>query len=276
MIHKLIRPVTYCVLLLVALLIVSPILFMVVGSFKPDALVFAEAGTWKAFFPETWTFQNYSDVFARVDFARFMLNSLLITGTVVGGGLVVNAFAAYALARLRWRGRETVLGAVMVLLIIPFEAIAVPLFFGASSLGWRDTFSVQIIPFIANPFSIYLFYTYFLGIPEELEEAARVDGAGLLRIFIEIIIPNARPAFASVAILTFLVQWGFFLWPLLVTTDEMVRPLPVAIAAFYTLPPLQWGDILAFAVMMVSPILLVFLIFQRWFIRSVASSAIKG
>jgi multiple sugar transport system permease protein len=143
-------------------------------------------------------------------------------------------------------------------------------------LGWRDTYIVQIVPFVANAFSIYLFYTFFIGLPKELDEAARVDGAGPLRIFLRIIAPNSKPVFATVAILTFLTQWGSFLWPLMVTSGEAVRPLPVAIAEFHTLPPLQWGDIMAFGVMMVAPILIVFVIFQRWFIQGVSATGIKG
>ncbi|HSG63321.1 MAG TPA: carbohydrate ABC transporter permease, partial [Pseudomonadales bacterium] len=162
------------------------------------------------------------------------------------------------------------------ILILPLEAIAVPLFYQVSMWGWRDTYIVQILPFIANAFSIFLFYTFFLSLPRELEDAARIDGAGTSRIFFTIIIPNSKPAFATVAILTFLTQWGVFLWPLMVTSSESVRPLPLAISTFYTLPPLQWGDIFAFSVMMVLPVLLVFWFFQRWFIRGVASTGIKG
>jgi len=161
-------------------------------------------------------------------------------------------------------------------MIIPLEAIAVPLFYEVMLLGWRDTYLVQIVPFIANAFSIFLFYTFFIGLPRELEEAARIDGAGPLRTFFSIIAPNAKPVFATVAILTFLTQWGAFLWPLMVTHSENVRPLPLGIATFYTLPPLQWGDIFAFGVMMIIPVLLLFIAFQRWFIKGVATTGIKG
>jgi len=205
-----------------------------------------------------------------------MFNSVIITGTIVAGGLIVNSLAGYAFARLRWHGRDYIFALVIALMILPFEAIAVPLFYQMSVIGWRDTYIVQIIPFIANAFSIYLFYTFFIGLPKELDEAARVDGAGPLLIFLKIIAPNSRPVFATVAILTFLTQWGSFLWPLMVTSGEAVRPLPVAIATFHTLPPLQWGDIMAFGVMMVAPILVIFIIFQRWFIQGVSFTGIKG
>jgi multiple sugar transport system permease protein len=267
---------SYLILTVLALLFIAPIVFMIVGSLKPDELVLSEAGTFKAFLPDKVSFQNYWDVFERVDFARFFFNSLFITGAIVLAGLLVNSLAAYAFARLRWRGRALLFALVLALMIIPLEAIAVPLFFQVTLFGWRNTYVAQILPFIANAFSIYLFYTFFIGLPKELEEAARVDGAGTIRTFFEIIVPVSLPVFASVTILTFLTQWGSFLWPLMVTVDEQVRPLPVAIASFQTLPPLQWGDIMSFGVMMVAPILIVFLVFQKWFVEGVASTGTKG
>lgn len=266
----------YLVLTVAALLYIAPILFMVVASFKPDERVLPEAGTWQAFFPDEVTRDNYAAVFRRVPFGRYMLNSLLITGSIVGGGLVVNSLAGYALARLQWRGRGAVFRVVLALMILPLQAIAVPLFYQTTVLGWRDTYVVQIVPFVANAFAIYLFYTFFLGMPKELEEAARVDGAGVWRTLVEIVLPNAKPAFAAAAITTFLMYWGLYLWPLMVTTHESVRPLPLGIATFRTLPPIQWGDIMAFAVMMVAPVLVVFVIFQRWFVRGVATTGMKG
>ncbi len=267
---------SYVLLIVMALLFIAPIGFMLVASLKPDDLVLSQAGTIQGFIPQPASFQNYQDVFQRVKFGQFFLNSLLITGTVVILGLLVNSMAGYALARLRWPGRNTLLMVVLALMIIPFEAIAVPLFFQVTILGWRNTYLAQILPFVANTFSIYLFYTFFIGLPKELEEAARIDGASTIRTFFEIIVPISKPVFATVAILTFLTQWGSFLWPLMVTIGETVQPLPVAIATFQTQPPIQWGDIMSFGVMMVAPILVVFLIFQKWFVEGVASTGTKG
>lgn len=266
----------YLVLAVAALLYIAPILFMIVASFKPDDRVLPEAGSWQAFFPDQVTTENYGDVFERVRFGRYMFNSILITGSIVVGGLVVNSLAAYALARLQWWGRTAIFRMVLALMILPIQAIAVPLFYEATVLGWRDTYIAQIIPFVANAFSIYLFYAFFIGMPREFEEAARIDGAGVWRTLIEVILPNAKPAFAAVAITTFLMYWGLYLWPLMITTHEDVRPLPLAMATFRTLPPLKWADIMAFAVMMVGPVLVVFIVFQRWFVRGVATSGIKG
>ncbi len=266
----------YAALSLAVLIWVAPVVFMLVASLKPDNMILPEAGTLRAFVPASVSLDNYGDVFRRVAFGRLMLNSLVITGGIVVGGLVVNSLAGYALARLRWAGRRMALAFVVVLLVIPFEAIAVPLFYGVTILGWRDTYLAQIIPFIPNALSIYLFYTFFLTLPRELEDAACIDGAGPWRTLVEIVLPNAKPAFAAVAIVSFLLHWGIYLWPLMVTSSVTVRPLSLGIATFRTLPPLQWGDVMAFAVMMVTPVVLVFAVFQRWFVRGVAATGVRA
>ena len=266
----------YTLLICLVLLFLIPVGMMLLGSFKPDSQVLLESGNFGDYFSSELSWTNYYDVFDRVPFLNYLFNSVFITTLIVIFGLLVNSLAGYAFARLQWWGRDKILHLVIALMIIPLEAIAVPLFYEVTILGWRDTYLVQIIPFLANAFSIYLFYTFFLSLPKELEEAARIDGAGPWRIFFSIVVPNARPVFAAVAILTFLTQWGSFLWPLMVTHSEAVRPLPLGIAAFYTLPPLQWGDIFAFGVMMVLPVLVIFIAFQRWFVKGVATSGIKG
>jgi multiple sugar transport system permease protein len=274
--HVFISALSYTLLIGLALIFLIPVGVMVFGSFKLDALVLMESGTLRGYFPSEISWTNYRDVFERVPLLRYLFNSAFITTTIVMAGLLANSLAGYAFARLQWQGRDKMLMLVIALMIIPLEAIAVPLFYEVTILGWRNTYLVQIIPFIANAFSIYLFYTFFLSLPKELEEAARIDGAGPWRIFFSVVVPNAKPVFATVAILTFLTQWGSFLWPLMVTHSEAVRPLPLGIAAFYTLPPLQWGDIFAFGVMMVLPVLIIFIAFQRWFVKGVATTGVKG
>jgi len=266
----------YVALLLLVALYLIPIVFMFSGSLKPDNQVLSEAGTLSAFIPRSISLQNYIDVFIRVPFPQYMLNSLIIAGMIVICGLVVNSLAGYSLARLQWQGKHWLLYAIFAVMILPLEAIVVPLFYQITLLGWRDTYLAQIVPFVANAFSVYLFYTFFIAMPRELEEAAYVDGASTLRTFLLVIVPNSKPVFASVTILTFLTQWGAYLWPLMITQSEKVRPLPLAISTFYSLPPLQWGDIFAFGVMMITPILIVFVVFQSWFVKGVSASAIKG
>ena len=267
---------TYALLTAALAVYLAPVFIMLAGSLKPDARVLAEAGTWKAFVPQPASFENYRDVFGRVAFARYLFNSVFITGAIVAGAVFINSMAAYSFARLRWRGAKAAFLLVLALLILPLEAIAVPLFYQVTLLGWRDTYWAQIVPFVANPFAIYLFYSFFLRMPRELEEAARIDGAGPFRIYWQVVLPNARPAIAAVTITLFLFYWQSYLWPLMVTIGDDVRPLPVGIAVFHTLPPRQWGDIMAFGVMMVAPVLVVFFIFQRWFIRGLVTSGLKG
>jgi len=259
----------------VALVWLLPALYIVAASFKPDDAVLAGAAGLRALWPSTATLGNYRDVFARSPFARIFFNSIVINAGIVVGGLAVNSLAGYALARLRFPGRTALLWSVLALLAVPLEAIAVPLFYEITLLGGRDTYWAQIVPFVANALSIYLFYSFFLGFPRELEDAARVDGAGPLRIYVEVVAPVARPAFVAAAIVTFLLHWGLYLWPLMMTSSADVRPLPLGMASFRTLPPLQWGDLMAFAVMMVAPAVVLFLSLQRWFVEGAATMGLK-
>jgi len=267
---------TYVGMALLAVIFLVPLLFEFVGSIKPNDRVLSEGNSWRAFVPTSITFENYGDALARADLARLFINSLIITSSIVVAGIVVNSLFGYALARMSFRGRGLLVGIVVALIIIPFQAIAIPLFFMMAKIELLDTYQVQIVPLIASPFFTFLFYTFFLSIPKELEEAARVDGAGPLTIFWRVVVPLARPVYATVAILSFLFAWGELLWPVLVTRGPEVRPLPLGIAVFQTLPPVQWGDIMAFATVMTLPLLVVFLAFQDAFVRSVARTGIKG
>jgi multiple sugar transport system permease protein len=265
------------VLVALSLLFIAPIAFMFIGSLKPSEQVLDGL---EGFVPKDLSFDNYSGVFDRFNseatgyFSWFFTTSVIVASVIVIAGLVVNSMVAYALARLRWRGRNLSLTAVVLLVILPFEAIAVPLFYMLAD--FRNTYYVQFLPFIANAFSIYLFYTFFVGLPRQIEEAARVDGAGPWRTFFLIALPMSKPVFATVTILQFLAAWGAFLWPVMVIDQPRYRPLPLEIAVFKGQPPIDWGQIFAFGVMMSLPVLVVFLIFQRWFIQSVATSGLKG
>ncbi|HBX79668.1 MAG: carbohydrate ABC transporter permease [Propionibacteriaceae bacterium] len=271
------KTVNYVVMTAVTLFFIAPIVYMFIGSFKPANKVLNGLG---GFMPESMSFDNYLGVFARFNseatgyFQDFYLTSTIVSTAVVLGGLVVNSMAAYALARLDWRGRDGVLLGVILLVIVPFEAIAVPLYYLLND--HRNTYYVQFLPFIANSLSIYLFYTFFIGLPKELDEAARMDGAGPWKTFALVIVPMSKPVFASVSILTFLSSWGSFLWPVMMVDQPAYRPLPLEISVFQGQPPTDWGQIFAFGVMLVLPLLVVFLLFQRWFVQSVASSGVKG
>jgi multiple sugar transport system permease protein len=270
--------ITYLVMFLLVLFFLFPIIFMLVSSIKAnESQIIRDMSGLSAFVPYgELGIKNYSDVFDQMPFGRFMFNSVFVVGTTVLIGLLVNSMIAYALARLPFKGRQIILTLIIALLIIPFEAVVIPLLLMVNRLGWLDSYHVQIIPFIADAFSIFLFYQFFIGLPKDLDEAALVDGASPFLIYWRIILPLSRPVFATVAILQFLANWGKFLWPLMVTRGFEYRPLPVAMQQFFSQDPKVWGDIFAFASMITIPVLVVFLLFQKWFVQSVATSGIKG
>jgi multiple sugar transport system permease protein len=275
----------YLVMIILAIFFLFPIVFMIVSSFKENELqVVSDMSSLNAFLPVgELGMQNYRDVFASLDFGHLMFNSVFIMLTTVLLGLLINSMIAYALARLRFKGKGLLLGVIIALIIIPFEAVAIPLlvlvnklpWFGGATT-WLDSYHVQIIPFIADAFSIFLFYQFFINIPKDLEEAALIDGASLFRIFWRIIVPLSKPIFATVAILQALASWNRFMWPLMVTRGADVRPLTVGIQSFFGQDPRLWGDLMSFASMITIPVLIVFLLFQKWFVQSVASTGIKG
>jgi multiple sugar transport system permease protein len=267
-----------------------PIVFMLISSFKPDAQIFADLSSFKAMLPVGHlSLDNYRGVFDRVPAARFLINSVLISAVTVVLGILINSMAAFALSRMRWRGRRVVLAAIIATLIVPFETFALPLVWWVNKLpwfelhgfhltltqGWLDTYHVQIVPFVANAFSIYLFYQYFTSIPVDLDEAARMDGAGWFGIYRRVVMPLSGPAIATVAILTFLPAWNSYLWPLMVVQSEDLRPVMVGIQYFFQLN-VSWGQIMAYASMITVPVLVLFVAFQRAFIGSIASAGVKG
>lgn len=281
---------TYALLILFAVVFAFPLLFMLMSSLKNDAAIFADVRSIRAFLPVgEISLENFRLVFGRSPFWLYFRNSLLITGVTVIAGLLINSMAAFALSRLRWRGQGVVLAAIIGTLIIPFEAIAIPLLFMTSQLPWLDiglsgvtlerswlnTMHVQIVPFVASAFSIFLFYQFFLDIPREIDEAATVDGASPWRIYWSLILPLSRPVFATVAILQFLGMWNAYLWPIIAVYGQDVRPIMPGIQQFFG-RTVEWGQIMAYASLITIPILVVFLLFQDWFIRSIASSGAKG
>ncbi len=269
----------YALLFVFMVLFLFPVYYLILGSFETPAQTLNGL---QGAVPSSLTMQNYhtlSQTFFSAQITGslkgFYTVSTLVSLLVVVGGLIVNSLAGYGLARLKFKGRRLLLLLVIVLVIIPFEAIAVPLYYMLS--GLRNTLIVQALPFIGSAFSIYLFYTFFLNLPPQLEEAARIDGAGPWRTFLQIILPNAKPAFASVAILSFIQIWSSYLWPLMMTSQPNVYPLSIAIGNLVKQQSTpNYGEMFAFGVLLVVPMAIFFIVFQRWFIRSVASLAVKG
>ena len=288
------NPWTYIPLVLLSVTFVLPLLFMIASSLKPRDQILGDLTSWRAFAPiGDLSLDNYIGVFDRVPVGRFFLVSIIVTVAIVVLGLIVNSMAGFALARLRFPGRKVLLAAIIATLIVPFETFAIPMVYLVSNLprvellsdgfilrqGWANSYEVLIIPFIANAFSIFLFTQNYRAIPKELDEAARVDGAGWFRIYRTVVSPLAGPAFATCAILTFLPQWNSYLWPLLVIQEEDMRPVQVGMRYFFssgTADGTPWGEIMAYTSMITIPVIIVFLLFQRSFISSIASSGVKG
>jgi len=284
----------YALAIFFMLLFCLPLLFMISSSLKNPQAIFADVKSWKAFFPVgDINFDQYVGVFERLPMAQFVFNSLFVSGVVVIAGLFVNSLAAFAIARLKFRGQNTLLVFLIATLVIPFETIAMPLLVLVNSLprlswedgsveitiGWLNTYLVQIMPFIAGGFSIFLFVQYFKTLPKELDEAAIIDGASYFSIYWRIIVPLAGPAFATSAILSFLAIWNAYLWPVMVVQTEALRPVQVGLDYFWASTSeegTQWGQIMAYSTLITLPILIIFVIFQRAFVASVASSGVKG
>jgi len=272
------RILLYAVLIVLSVYFLFPTVFMIVSSLKTDEFqLIQDMSSIKGFIPYgNIGFGNYRDVFSKMPFGRFFFNSVLILVITIGLNLFVNSMFAFVLARLDFPGRKMMVNAVIALMIIPIQAVVIPMLLMVNSFGWIDSYHVQIIPFIAEAFAIFLFYQFLINIPKEIDEAAIIAGAGYFRIYTLLIVPLSKPVFASVAILRGIQRWGAFLWPLMVTRRETYRPLPVAIQQFFSQDPKAWGDIFAFASMTTIPLLLIFILTQRLFIRSVARTGVKG
>ena len=269
----------YGLMILLALIFVLPIMFMVVSSLKPFLQIMRDSASIRAFLPVgDLSFDNYEMVFSRTPVLRFLFNSILISTITVLGGLLVNSMAGFALSRLKWRGKQVILTVIIAVIIIPFETIAIPLLLIVNNLPWFDTngltlgwfnsYHVQIVPFIANAFSIYLFVQFFKGLPDALFDAARIDGATWFQVFVWIVIPLSKPVYATVAILHFLAMWNQYLWPALVIQTDAYRPIMVGFGYFNG----RDGVSMAYLTIAVIPILILFFLFQNAFIKSVGAT----
>ncbi len=268
----------YAILIALLLFFAFPIVFMMVMSFKIDTVqVLRDLSSIKAFVPYGQLgLDNYAQVFNRIDFPRYLVNTVIIIGFQLGFGLLFESMLAFALARLHWPGRKLVLTVVILLIIIPSTALTVPLLQLVNWLDWFDSYQVIIVPGMIVPLHIFLFYQFFISIPKDFDEAALVDGASYWQIYWNIILPMSRPVIATVTILGFLAGWGNYLWPLLTTHSPNYWPIMVGLSYFRNQQPQVPAQIMAFSSMVVIPVLIVFGLFQKWFIRSIASTGIKG
>ena len=262
------------VLLTVAVVVVAaPFVWMVLGSLKPTTELRQVPPTW---WPQNPSLDNYSQLFSRLSFGTYFANSAIVAVVVTAGNLLFCSMLGYALAMLEFRGKKVVFVAVLATLMIPGVVTFVPLFVLVANAGLVDTLPGLMLPFLAAPFGVFLMRQFILGLPRDLLDAGRVDGAGELRIFARIILPLCGPALATLGILTFLGSWNNFLWPLVVAQTEDTYTLPVALALYSKgQNSTNYGLLLAGATVVVIPILLLFLAFQRKVIEGIATTGIK-
>lgn len=263
----------HLVLFPLAFLMLIPMIWMIITSFQtlnetrhfPPILV-----------PSSIQWQNYTEVLQRAPFARWFLNTLVVTVVVVAGNLLFCSLAGYAFARIKFFGRDVVFILVLATLMIPFQVIMIPTFIIVRKLGLIDTLGALIVPNLAGAFGIFLLRQFFRSLPIELEEAARIDGASRLGVLFKIVLPLSGPVLATVAVITFLWTWNDFLWPLITIYNPDNMTLQLGLTTFQGAHQTNTHLLMAANVMSVIPVLFLFFVAQRFFIRGIATSGLKG
>ena len=256
------------------LLMVGPFLWMLLGAFKPQAEFLVNPPT---FLPKNPTTDNFGRLFDQLDFPRFFFNSSLVAVAVTLGNVLFCPMLGYALAKLRWRGKRLVMGLVLATLMVPAGITLIPNFVLMANLGLVNTYPGLILPFLVGPFGVFLTRQFMYGIPDELLEAARIDGANEWKIFWGIVLPITAPVLATLGILTFLGSWNSFLYPLVMAQEPDMYTLPVALATFATGQyQADHGMLMAGSVVLVLPVLIIFILFQRWITEGIATTGLKG
>ena len=262
--------------IIVGLIFVSPLLWMLASSFKPELEIFSNLNSLSTFIPKNFTLANYAEVFQRIKVFTILKNTLIYIGIVLIGDLLLGSMFGYALAKMKYRFRGISLTIVIALMSIPVESIILTLDIEMAQLNWVNTMLGLTIPFMMNCFSIYMFYSYFIGIPDELIEAAKVDGCGPIRTYFKIIMPISKTVFATVLILDFVSRWNDFMWPFLITTGEEKRTVQLAVQIFVGVSPIHYGVIMAVLTLASIPMILMYIFMQKFYVEGIASTGIKG
>lgn len=264
-------------LLMIAIvaLMVLPFLWMLSTSLKEQQYILK---TPPELIPNPLTFSSYTGLAERIDLGRTFFNSIMVAAVGTVGQIIVAAMAAYAFSRLEWHGRNTVFLLYLATMMVPAVVLVVPQFILVRQLGWMNTYAALIVPGLFSAFGTFLLRQSLMSIPKDFEEAALVDGANHFTIFWRIIMPLSRPAIATLAVFSFMGYWNNYLYPLFVARQEAVMTLPIALATLQAGPRAltEWNMVMAGAVITVLPILVAYLLAQRWFVRGVMSSGIKG
>ncbi len=262
----------YSILILIAVGMVFPIFWMLLLSLKSYPERFND---FFSLVVSPYTFSNYFNVLSSDSFDKYFINSVIVAFFVTAGNLLFCTMVGYAFTRRNFRGKVLLFSALLGVLIIPPHVIMIPLYKMMVSYGWINSYFSLILPWLVTPFGIFLMRQYILTIPVEIEDAARIDGAGFLYIFSRIILPLSKPMLTVLAIYTFLSNWNSFLFPYLFTTTETHRTLPVGLAFYLGKQSIDWGHLMAGAAISALPIILIFTLFQRQIIKSLTSGALK-
>lgn len=262
----------YLVLTLAAPVVVAPFVVMLFTSFKPPGEVITFP---PRLLPQNWTLENYTLIWSRLPFANLVKNSLIYSFTITLISILFDSMCAYALARLEFRGRSTVFLLILATMMVPAQVTLVPLFFNLFELGWINTYRGLIVPHLTSAFGIFLLRQFFISIPRDLEDAARIDGAGEFRIYWQIVLPLSGPALATLFIFHFMYNWNDFLWPLIMTTTAKMRTLPTGLALFMGDHNVEYGLLMAGATIAALPLIVAFLFAQRYFVAGIALTGTK-
>jgi multiple sugar transport system permease protein len=265
------RSALYVILLLGSLVMLMPFLVMVVVSLFPN-----EAFLARRFPLDQITLGNYVETFRVIPFGRYFLNSSIVAITVTILQILISSLAAFAFARLRFRGREVIFVLYLVTLMIPSQVTLIPNFLIVRSLGWYDTYLGLTIPLLFSAFSTFLLRQFYRGIPLDLDEAARMDGASSWRVWRQVIMPLSWPVMGALAIFTFQATWNDFLWPLVVTGSEDMRTIPVGLAYFVGQYATAWNLLMAGSVIALLPVLLIYLMAQKTFVQGITMTGMGG
>jgi multiple sugar transport system permease protein len=260
-----------------AITMIGPFLWMVSTSLKEPGAVFSfSKNWWEEWLPTSFVWQNYIKSWQVVPFAKFYLNSIFVTSCVTFGQVATSAMAAYAFARLKFPGRDKIFFGYLATMMVPGAVTMIPVFILLRYLGWVDTYKALILPGIFTAYGTFMLRQFFLTLPKDLEDAAKIDGCSYLLIFWKIILPLSKPALATLTTFTFMGAWMNFMWPLIVINTESKFTLPVGLAYFQSLHHTDWTLLMAASVMMILPILLVFIFNQRFFVEGIKLTGIKG
>ena len=255
------------------LLVVIPVAWIILSSFKSATELSQRPPT---IIPHHWAIQNYSDALRTFGFWSYFKNSIFVTTIATLLTLTINSMAAFAFAKYNFRGKNGLFVLTLSMIMIPLQVILIPIYLVISSLGMVNTYWGLIIPAAATPTGVFIIRQYMLTIPDELLEAARIDGAGEFRIFLRIVLPLARPALAVVAIFSVMWRWNDFLWPLIVAQDQKFYTVPVALAILNGELSVPYNLVLAMSVLSIIPVLVMFVFLQRQIIQGIAQTGMKG